>query len=210
MKRGFHLFPIALLCLFSISSCGFQLNGGEIESNSEKNKFFPNYQVFVNQEEKYEYVIYDIDHNLLDKVTWEYGEPQITNLSSTVYKVSLPDGTNPVKCVYYDIVSKKISPIYECPYDESEDGLVAFFVSPEEDIYDVKLRICDIFHPDIFSVDISRDFVSIIYPAECVKFLYRDKIYMAYQTFETGNIDEMIQGGDYSFKIVEEIIEFRE
>ena len=208
-KKLYFLFAI-LSCLLFANSCSYNSNS-EISQTSiscQKNTFSPNYQIFRNDHDIYEYVIYDIDNNILDRATWDYGEPQITNLNTVIFKVLLPDGTNSAKCIYYDIISKKKSPIYEKPYDESENGLVAFFVSLENDIYNVKLRICDIFDPDVFSVDISRNFISEIYPADCVKFLYNHKIYVAYQVFETGDINEMIQGKNYSFKTIEEIIEY--
>lgn len=157
---------------------------------------------------KYQYSILDHKGNVMDIQEWEGSMPQISLISSFLVKVTLPDGTSPIICRYYDVLRGKKSQAFEAVYDDDPmNRVVAHFVCREMDIYDVTLVVCDMFEPEAQKMEIEREFVSLLYPAECVRFLSKGKLYLEYEVFATGGVEEMLANGDYSFREVEEIVD---
>lgn len=164
-----------------------------------------------NQTVKYQYSILDQKGNVMDTQEWEGSMPEISVVSGCLVKVVLPDGTLPAIHRYYDVVLGKKSQDFESVYDDDHvEQLVAYFTCPEDDIYDVTLVVCDIFEPKTHRMEIKKEFVSMIRPADCVRFLSKGKLYLEYDVFATGGLEDMLANGEYSFREVEEIVDITE
>ncbi len=103
---------ILILILCCTSACSHIKN---VTTNVEmKNKNYEIKEVKEGSNIKYDYIIYDDNHNEMDRGTTTRINPRITN-TDKILQLCISEGTGLQNCKYYDTEEKKKSEWFETP-----------------------------------------------------------------------------------------------
>jgi len=132
------------------------------------------YKVIKSDDQSYTVILYDKNKNIIHQETVTK-EPYISSEDEKIIRVTNSLGS-PLNYIYfYDVVSSKISPVYENAL-LAENNKVVF-------MKDNVLIVSDIFNKDLFYKEIKRDFSQTAVPSSAivsVKFVEPTKLQLNY------------------------------
>lgn len=164
---------LLILVLIMLSACSYT------EKNDVKFKKQKNYQIKEIKDGsniKYDYIIYDNDHNEVDKGTAYRIKPRI-NIIDCILQLCISEGTGLQNCKYYDTEEKNKSKWFETPILYNKE----FVVRLNELTNPTGIIVEDIFNKLNFYKEYSVNFSNNeIWPVKNIKFIDDNVIELTY------------------------------
>lgn len=199
VKKITLILLISSLALFN-SSCSSLItnpDNEQLESKKENEKIvkegknFKIINIGSNDDRKYKYFIFNLEHKIVKEDIFERVEPKITYIEKDLIEMLFSGGTNALTYQYYDVVNDRFSQYFSNP-SLVHNHLIIYMYGVDTDI---KLVIQNIFDVKQFYKEIKRDFSPNAVASNVLieaKFLEDNKLFIKYNKGKDFNVKSEI------------------